>query len=251
MDLFVGTSGWHYPHWKGRFYPPDLPLSRWFSYYLQHFNTVEINYTFYHLPTEKTLHAWREQAPEGFLYTLKASRAITHRPTKPSSREYLTHLFCRRARLLGEHLGVLLFQFPPEAPWDPDLLRAIRRRCGHLRLAFEFRNPEVLALPEMPEVLRELGVALCVALAPGLPPVFAATADFVYLRFHGVQRWYRDLFTDRDLEPFADFARCHLAAGRAVFAYFNNDYRGYAPRNALQFRRMVEAGLQAGGESGV
>ncbi len=241
MRLFVGTSGWHYPHWKGSFYPEGLPVNRWFAYYLQHFNTVEINYTFYHLPTEKTLQAWRQQAPEGFLYTLKASRAITHRPVKPSSREYLTHLFCQRARLLGPHLGVLLFQFPPEAPWDPHLLREIRRRCAHQKLAFEFRNPEVLVQAEVQEVLRELGAALCVALAPGLPVVFAETADFVYLRFHGIHRWYRDRFTEADLRPFADFARRALEAGREVFAYFNNDYRGYAPHNALEFRQMVES----------
>jgi len=240
VGLYVGTSGWHYPHWKGRFYPQDLPLSQWFAFYTRHFNTVEINYTFYHMPTETTLRSWDHQAPEGFLYTLKASRAITHRPGRTSSRLYLSHLLCQRARTLGKHLGVLLFQFPPEAPWDPDLLREIRRRCSSERLAFEFRNPEVLTLAEMPQVLRRLGVALCVALAPGLPVVFQSTTNFVYLRFHGVQRWYRDRFTEEHLRPFVAFARQALEQGLEVFAYFNNDYRAYAPENALEFRRWVE-----------
>ena len=242
MRLYIGTSGWHYPHWKGRFYPETLPLSQWFAFYTRHFNTVEINYTFYHMPTESTLDRWRAQAPRGFRYTLKASRVITHRPTKPGSRGYLTYLLCRRARRLEDHLGVLLFQFPPEAPWDPELLAEIRRRCASERLAFEFRNPEVLTHPDLPQELERLKAALCVALAPGLPVVFRQTADFVYLRFHGVHRWYRDRLTPEDLRPFADFARQALDQGHEVFAYFNNDYRAYAPENALEFRRMVETG---------
>jgi len=173
-QLLIGTSGWSYKHWRGLFYPQDLPPGEWFSYYKDHFNTVEINNTFYHLPAEKTFRNWRKQAPEGFIYAVKASRYITHIKRLRDSQLALEK-FIRRVRLLGETLGPILYQLPPR--WRPDLERlkgfieALPRDLIHI---FEFRDPRWLCQP-------------------------------VYLRLHGSRLLYASRYTQRELEEWARY----------------------------------------------
>jgi uncharacterized protein YecE (DUF72 family) len=235
-QLRVGTSGWQYDHWRGVFYPPALKKSEWFAHYAEHFSTVEINNTFYHLPKAETFEAWRRQAPPGFCYVLKFSRYGSH-IKKLKDPDGSVGVFLDRAERLGGLLGPVLVQLPPG--WSANVERlgaflaaAPRRR----RWAVEFRHPSWLC-EEVYQVLRRHRAALCVHdLLPDHPR--EVTADWVYLRFHGPGPWGD--YPHQALSASARRIRDHLAEGRDVFAYFNNDAHGYAVRNALALRRYVE-----------
>ncbi len=239
--LYIGTSGYTYYHWVGKFYPPDLPRQKWLEYYAKHFPTVEINYTFYHVPRESTVEKWRDLAPEGFLYVLKASRLITH-TKKLESATFMLWKFLQLADLLGEHRGPVLMQFPPSFADAAAIDAYLERIKPHHRVAMEFRNKVLLDDDRVRERLAAHNVAFCVASSPRFAPRFAVTADFVYLRFHGTKRMYASSYTDEELEPFAQFARTQLDEGRDVFAFFNNDAEGYAIENAMRLREMIEGG---------
>ena len=238
--FFCGTSGYAYYHWVGKFYPQDLPREKWLEYYAQYFNTVEINYTFYHMPRESTVEKWRRQCPENFLMVLKASRLITHYYKKNlESASFLLGKFLKLADILGEHRGPVLMQFPPSFADHAVLDEFLSRIKPEHRVAMEFRNRQFLEDEAVREKLAAHNVAFCVYSWPRFGPVFAVTADFVYIRFHGAKRLYASSYSREELVPFADFARAQLAEGRDVFAFFNNDAEGYAVDNALTFREMV------------
>ena len=140
MRVWIGTSGWVYRHWKGIFYPRDLPAARQLSFYAEHFPTVEINYSFYRLPTRENFEHWRDETPPGFTFAVKASRFLTHVKKLKDPEEPLANLL-DRARGLGDKLGPILFQFPPNWPKDLDRLQAFLPLLPReLRFAFEFRN---------------------------------------------------------------------------------------------------------------
>jgi uncharacterized protein YecE (DUF72 family) len=232
----IGTSGYQYDHWRGGFYPVDLPKRKWLAWYAKQFDTVEINNTFYRLPGAETFDAWRESAPRGFLFALKFSRYGSH----------LKHLkdpgasvgaFVERARRLERCLGPILVQLPPH--WSPDLERLagfLAAAPRALRWAFEFRDPRWLCEPVY-ELLREHGAALCVHdLIEGHPREI--TADWVYLRFHGDH--YAGSYSRQHLVAAARLIEGYRSRGLDVHAYFNNDLGGHAVRNALDLRRYVE-----------
>lgn len=231
----IGTSGYDYAHWRGVFYPKGLPKRGWFEHFAAHFDTVEVNNTFYRLPGPDVFDAWREQAPPDFLFALKFSSYATHRkrlrePAEPIAR------FIHRAQRLGAHLGPILVQLPPR--WHVDLVRLrgfVERLPRELRWAVEFRDPSWLC-EEVFELLERHGVALCVHdLLPAHPR--RMSADFLYLRFHGGD--YSGNYSCRFLAAEARRIRAVLGAGRDVFAYFNNDRDGHALHNALDLRRYV------------
>lgn len=237
----VGTSGYEYAHWRGRFYPHALPKKRWFDYFAEHYDTVEVNNTFYRLPQAETFDAWREQAPDGFLYALKFSSYGTHRkrlrdPAEPIER------FTSRARRLHGHLGPILVQLPPR--WKCNLERLagfVRLLPDDLRWAVEFRDPSWLC-EEVFALLGEHRVALCVHdMLPDHPR--RITADFLYLRFHGGR--YDGDYSRQFLTAEAARIREELDAGCDVYAYFNNDLQGHALHNAADLRRYLERGAQA------
>lgn len=242
--LWVGTSGWHYDHWRGRFYPRALARRDWFSHYAAHFETVEINNTFYGLPGEGTFDAWRAAAPPGFLYALKFSRYATHlkhlKQPAPALRAFLT-----RARRLRDRLGPILVQLPPR--WSPDLprlagfLAALPRRQ---RFAVELRDPRWLTDATF-ALLRGHGAALCIHDALDDHPR-EVTADFVYLRFHGPGVRYAGSYSPQRLAAEARRIRAWLRRGLDVHAYFNNDAGAHAVRNALALRRTVRGAGSAG-----
>ena len=235
--LRVGTSGWQYRHWKNVFYPAELPVARWFPHYATHFDTVEVNNTFYHLPAPAVFEGWRARAPEDFCYALKYSRYATHMKRLLDPEEPLTR-FLDGARRLGPRLGPILVQLPPRFHVNVERLDAFLALApGDLRWAVEFRDPSWL-VPEVYAVLRRHGAALCVHdLLPDHPR--ERTAGWTYLRFHGVQ--YGGSYADADLR--AEAAR--IARGRAegidVYAYFNNDIGGHAIKNALTLRTYAES----------
>ena len=232
--LRIGTSGYQYPHWRGAFYPEALPVSRWFDYYADRFDTVEINNTFYRLPEAGVFDAWCERAPPGFLYALKFSRYGSHLKRLLEPRKSLSR-FVIRARRLRRHLGPILVQLPPRWRADPGRLdRFLRAAPRHLRWAIEFRDPSWLAEPVY-RVLRAHRAALCVHdLIPEHPRL--VTAPWVYLRFHGAG--LAGGYTARALAAIAHEVREHRSAGRDVYAYFNNDAGGWAVRNAATLREL-------------
>ncbi len=231
----VGTSGWQYDHWVGVLYPPEMDKADWFSRYAESFDTVEVNNTFYHLPEARTFDAWRQAAPEGFLYTLKFSRYGTHMK-KLKDPEGTIGMFLDRAERLDEHLGVILVQLPPN--WRPDVARLaafLDRAPARHRWAVEFRDPAWLC-EEVYGVLRDHNAALCVHdLILDHPR--EATADWVYLRFHGPSD--DETYTRQALTGSARRIAEHRRSGRDVFAYFNNDAQGHAVSDASDLRRYV------------
>ncbi|MBC7222951.1 MAG: DUF72 domain-containing protein [Anaerolineae bacterium] len=234
----VGTSGWVYPHWRGVFYPPDLPQERWFAHYARHFDTVEINYSFYRLPPAEQFARWREQAPPGFLYAVKANRYLTHRKRLKDAEAPLAR-FLERARHLEGALGPILYQLPPRWQANPERLEAFARLLpGDLLHAFEFRDPRWFSEP-VRQVLERHRLALCIFHAPEWPCPLWVTGPAVYLRFHGAGVLYGGRYRRDDLQVWAERIRAWLDEGHDVYAYFNNDALGHAVANAAELREMV------------
>jgi len=237
--LRVGCSGWQYPHWRGNFYPHDLPSGAWFERYAETFDTVEVNNTFYRLPEAKVFAAWGRRAPEGFLFAIKASRYLTHMKRLRDPRPPLRRLFAR-ARRLGPRLGPVLYQLPPR--WRVDLERLTRFLAAlpeGFRHVVEFRDPSWYA-PEVYRALDARGVALCLHDHPESASPRIAVGPFVYWRFHGWGARYGGRYPYRRLASAADWMAEQRAAGRDVFAYFNNDRDGRAPRDAVRLRRLLQ-----------
>lgn len=242
----IGCSGWQYRHWRGSFYPPELPQTRWFAHYALHFDTVEINNTFYRLPDAATFEKWRERAPLHFLYSVKASRFLTHMKKLKDPHDPLVRLF-DRAQHLGPHLGPVLYQLPPHWPVDLDRLRNFLQDLRSVwpdRIhAIEFRDPSwyddrVLAL------LDRYQVTLCLHDMKGSASDRIAIGPFVYVRFHGVEQ-YGGAYGDYQLDAWSDWLAARAASGVDVYAYFNNDIGGHAPRDAIRLRQRLQRRLAA------
>ncbi|BAZ94424.1 uncharacterized protein FOKN1_2044 [Thiohalobacter thiocyanaticus] len=240
--VYIGTSGYQYRHWRGPVYPQKLPQRAWFDYYSHRFDTVEINNTFYRLPEADTFQRWREAAPAGFVYALKVSRYLTHvkylkAPAQPVRR------FLERARLLGDALGPLLIQLPPH--WGPNLDRLdglLACLPSGYRWTLELRHPGWLD-DTVFDRLREAGVGLCIHdLLPEHPRI--ATADWLYLRYHGID--YSHRYSHQYLTAEAERLADRVRDGMDLYAYFNNDAAGHAFHNAAQLRRYLHDRLSWG-----
>jgi uncharacterized protein YecE (DUF72 family) len=234
----IGTSGWVYEHWRGIFYPADLPQSGWYAHYARHFDTVEINYSFYRLPSERAFDDWRAQAPPGFVYAVKANRYLTHIKRLKDAAAPLER-FLSRARRLGDKLGPILWQLSPKWRADPARLDAFAALLPtDLVHAFEFRDPRWF-VPPVREILERYGLSLCIFDMPGLACPAWVTGEAVYLRFHGSGVVYGGRYGQEGLRPWADRMQGWLAEGRAVYAYFNNDAFGYAVEDAQALRGLL------------
>ncbi len=234
----VGTSGWHYPHWKGVFYPRELRSGEWLPFYASRFDTVEINNSFYRLPSRETFSAWARSVPSGFVFAVKASRFITHLKKLKEPGDALSALL-GNASGLGDSLGPILFQLPPRWKRDTTRLAAFAEALppGY-RYAFEFRDESWLH-PETYRILEDKGMALCIADSPSFPRSRRLTAPFAFLRFHGGAVLYGSKYSQKELRGWASFARSLLESGIDVYAYFNNDARGYAVEDAALFRELT------------
>lgn len=234
-SIRIGTSGWQYDHWRGIFYPADLPKTRWLKFYAEQFDTVEVNNTFYHLPPEATFDAWRDDAPSGFCYALKFSRYASHMK-KLKDPDATVDSFIQRARRLDSLLGPVLVQLPPR--WKPDrgrLQAFLDVAPRDVRWAVEFRDAAWLT-EEVLGTLREHNAALVIHdLIPDHPR--EVTADWVYMRFHGVD--YSHDYSQEQLSEAARWLRRRVDEGIDAYAYFNNDANGYAVANAKELRRYV------------
>lgn len=235
MAAYIGCSGYNYRHWRGGvFYPKNITQKEEFNYYTSQFDTVELNSTFYGIPSESTWQKWHDRAPEGFIYAVKANRFITHR-----NRIDVFPKFYSGASLLNEHLGPILFQFPPVLGVSLEKLESLARlQPPDTRFALEFRHPS-WNQPEVYKFLHDHNWTYVTISHPSLPEIHEVTADFVYLRFHGSKRLYSSEYTGRELEGYAKLIRKYLEKNRAVYAYFNNDAFGFAPKNALELKKLL------------
>lgn len=232
----VGTSGWHYDHWQGNFYPHGLARAKWLGFYAERFSTVEINSSFYHLPSEKAFSGWKECTPTGFIFSVKVSRFITHIRRLKDAGEAVDR-FMERARLLGARLGVLLYQLPGNMKRDIVLLEDFLKILpAGLRHVFEFRHVSWFD-DGIYDLLRRHRVGICIYDMPGYSSPVTATADFAYVRFHGSRMLYGGCYQDEELERWAEMIR-RLNADE-VYVYFNNDAGGFALQNALTLRDLL------------
>jgi len=237
-DIRIGTSGWYYDHWKERFYPPELPKSRWLEHYAEHFNTVELNNTFYHLPKEKTVQRWSEIVPKGFLYAVKASHYITHIKKLSDVADSL-QLFFERVRLLEDSLGPVLYQLPPSLHKDLARLEAFIRLLPKKPPAiFEFRHQSWYQ-DDTFELLDKLGAGFCVHDLSGNESPRVLTGDIVYVRFHGTSGRYAGDYPESLLHDWAEWLKSHAQNARAIHAHFNNDAHGHAIKNAKTLSREL------------
>jgi uncharacterized protein YecE (DUF72 family) len=240
MTVYIGTSGWSYAHWDGVLYPPGLPAQERLDIYLSHYNTVEVNSSFYHWPADRTFVQWEKRLPDGFLMTIKAPRGLTHGKRLYAPEPWLQTVYCGMTRL-KQHQGILLVQLPPAFAYDyARLAYFLEWLPPGLRVSVEFRHPswhceEVFAL------LERTGVAYCIMSGAQLPCLLRATADFVYVRLHGPDHHslYGGSYSDADLRWWADRVREWQAMGREIFVYFNNDGAGNAVRNADTLRWIL------------
>ncbi len=242
--VFVGTSGWNYKAWGGGlFYPAEVKPNRWLDYYTQHFNSVEVNNTFYHLPQKSVFEAWRTQTPDSFRFAIKASRFVTHMKKLIDPAEHVA-LFLKRAAGLKEKLEVVLFQLPPFWKFNRERLVQLgaylcrQRIIPCIRAALEVRNPSWMDVACF-DVLREFNIALAFADWPSLKVSEPITADFVFVRRHGPEGLYASNYSAALLATEARKIQSWRAAGRDVYVYFNNDVHGYAVKNAGTLKKML------------
>jgi uncharacterized protein YecE (DUF72 family) len=245
-DIRIGTSGYHYRHWKGNFYPEDISTSAMLPYYLHYFDTLELNNTFYRLPTLQALKAWRDAVPENFIFAVKASRYLTHNK-KLKDPENALEKFLPRVETLGKKLGPILFQLPPK--WKINLerlqefLAALPRKH---RYAIECRETSWITEPVL-ELLRQYQAAFCIYEIAGYQTPPHVTTDFAYVRLHGPSSTkYAGSYSDRQLEEWAEWIEEQQQRLRSIHFYFDNDQAGYAAQNALTLRRVVAEKLGIG-----
>ena len=266
VKIRIGTSGWHYADWQGRFYPEKLPKNKWFEYYAQNFNTVEVNNTFYHQPKEQTFQNWCEQAPKKFLFTVKANRFITHIKRLKDPKEPLERFF-KGVLLLNGNLGPVLYQLPPGFQKDLDRLESFLKvlrnvilngaqrseeslpplpvsspAFGGLRMTesvFEFRHKSWFS-KDVYDLLREFNAGFCIHDMSGMKVPRVITSDVIYVRFHGPTGRYQGNYSKSALQDWACWIKDNLTGKNAVFAYFNNDYNAYAIGNAKTLRGQLQ-----------
>lgn len=236
MKIHIGTSGWSYPGWRGRFYPPEIKPPDWLEYYASHFDTVEINMTFYRSPKPEILHGWATRTPADFLFTLKANRQITHLKKLKKVEHDLEHLAYLARQLRGK-AGCLLYQLPPSLSRDLELLESFLKTLPTgFRQVIEFRHPSWYD-PAVYELMSGAGAIFCVVSSSRVPPEVVVTAPVAYFRFHGLTGGYRYRYSDEELKKWAEAIR--QCGATEAFVYFNNDYQAHAVFNALKLRELL------------
>lgn len=235
--IHIGTSGWHYPHWKKKFYPEALPESEWLVHYADHFQTVEINNSFYRLPEAHTLQEWYNAVPPDFLFAIKAGRYITHMK-KLHDPEASTQALFERIRVLGKKLGPMLFQLPPRWQRNPDRLeRFLQALPSGMQYAFEFRDPSWFH-ESIAGLLRHCNAAFCIYDLNGRQSPCTLTADFVYVRLHGPGDAYQGCYGKEGLSKWHDKISGWAKDGLEVHCFFDNDDSGYAIQDAQILQSM-------------
>ena len=242
--VYVGTSGWQYRDWRGAVYPLDVPQREWLEWYCRHFRTVELNNSFYNLPSAAVFSRWRERTPEGFIMAVKMSRYLTHikrlnEPAEP------VHRFLERATELGPRLGPVLIQLPPRFEAVPERLdETLALFPRRIRVAVEFRDPSWFTA-EVRTILEKHQAAFVLADSPRRKQPDWRTADWGFLRFHEGLSTPRPCYEEAALRAWATKLAALFRPAEDVFVYFNNDHHGCAVRDARDFARLCgEVGLE-------
>jgi len=240
-EIYVGTSGWYYSDWEEIFYPKNLPVHKRLSYYSEHFNTVEVNATFYRRFKDSTYQNWYRVTPEGFLFVCKAPKIITHRKFLKETENDIKD-FTLSASLLKEKLGLILLQLAPNMPYNIELLRKVivlfKNTCN---VAIEFRNSKWIN-NEVKECLSELNTPFCNADSPKSRFIDWVTSDILYFRFHGRKDWYFYNYSQEELDEAAIFIKNQISEKtKRVFIFFNNDVGGNAIQNALYIGSKIKS----------
>ncbi len=240
VHYHIGTSGWHYDHWRKRFYPEKLVKAKWLEFYASYFTTVELNNSFYRLPKEAVFVNWHHSSPENFIFAVKVSRFITHIKRLKNTKEPLD-TFITRAKVLGEKLGPLLYQLPPNMKRNDEVLEAFLITLPRgMRHVLEFRHHSWLEEGVF-TILHKYNVGFCIFNMPSLSCPLRVTADFAYVRFHGSSGLYSSCYTDDELAWWAEKIANLTSKLKSVFIYFNNDAEAFAVRNALTLRDYLRA----------
>jgi uncharacterized protein YecE (DUF72 family) len=236
----IGCSGWNYPHWRELVYPKGLPPRRWLDHYATMFDTVEVNNTFYRLPTRKAVAGWVEQSPPGFLFSVKASRYLTHMKRLTDLGRGLDRFYERIEPLVhSPKLGPVLWQLPENFHRNDDRLAGALEQLPPGRHCFEFRHASWF-VPETYDALRRHRAALVIGDHPQRPfQTCELTADWTFIRFHYGTRGRRGNYSERELEEWARRIAAWRAENVEVFAYFNNDWEGFAVRNGLWLKARL------------
>lgn len=238
MRVHIGTSGWHYKHWVGSFYPTGLPASRMFDYYQRFFNTVELNNSFYRLPTSEAFAAWRDAAPSKFRFAVKGSRFLTHNKKLKEPEQALLNLL-PRAEVLGPKLGPILFQLPPKWKVNVDRLETFLQALPpRHRYAFEFREPS-WHTEAVYKTLRRYKAAFCIYELDGFHSPVLVTANIGYVRLHGPGAKYQGCYSSEALHRWTAQLIAWSQELRDLYVYFDNDDSGHAPRNALKLKELA------------
>lgn len=233
----IGCSGWSYAHWRSRFYPEKMPSGQHFAFYAKHFDTVELNNSFYRQPPLERFIAWRQQAPAGFLFAVKGSRYVSHIKRLAVEQKSID-LVVEPALGLGKTLGPILFQLQANFHLDLDRLeRFVAMLPPDLRFTLEFRHESWL-IPEVFELLKGRQIALCIPDHPKMPQRFEITSNFTYIRMHLPKHGLG--YGRAALEPWAERALDWRASGLDVFVYFNNDMEGHAIKDAMTLQQLIQ-----------
>lgn len=236
-NIRIGTSGWSYEHWFGRFYPRDMAKNKAFEYYQTQFDTVELNVTFYRLVSEKTFKSWADKTTD-FVFAVKGSRYLTHIKRLKNYEESLDR-FLKPLSALGDKTGPILFQLPANYQKDLAILELfIEGLPNYLRFAFEFRHKSWFH-DDIYTVLKDNNTALVLSNSPFFPYEEQITADFAYIRWHGPSQLYGGNYSDKDLSRWSEKILSWADHGIDVFGYFNNDYNAFAPHNALKLKEFI------------
>ena len=232
----IGTSGWSYSHWKKIFYPPNILKSKWLDFYSEHFDTVEVNATFYRLPNPKTFDNWYQKTPDNFIWAVKGSKFITHTKRLKEPKEPLIRLYSAVERL-KEKLGVILFQVPPSLSFNRELFLPFCENLDHTyNHALEIRHPSWID-SHVFEILKENNIAFCLSDTAGRYPYHEViTADFLYIRLHGSKKLYASEYSEEELQGWAKKIRNW---NMPAHIYFDNDAKGFAIKNAKRLKEIL------------
>ena len=245
VECYIGTSGWHYEHWRHLFYPAELAKAKWLEFYARHFTTVELNNSFYRLPSEAAFAAWYSSSPANFTFAVKVSRFITHIKRLKGTEEAVEK-FISRAKILGEKLGPLLYQLPPNMHRNDEVLDSFLSALPKgMRHVIEFRHESWLE-DVVFEILHKYNIGLCVFDMPSFTCPVVATADFAYIRFHGSTGLYFSCYSEEELDSWARRLADLAANLKAIYIYFNNDAEAYAVKNAITIGDYLKKYLKGG-----
>jgi len=247
--VHIGTSGWSYKGWEKSFYPADVPASRHFGFYSTQFSTVEINLTFYRLPTAQMVQGWARKAPPGFVYAVKGSRFITHMKKLTNLNRALDKFF-NHIKPLRKHIGIILWQLPPNLGKDlPRLENFLGQLPDNYNFAVEFRHASWLETDTF-ELLRRYNAAHVSVSSLRMPLDLTVTSSNVYIRFHGLEDGAAHDYSREELEPWARHIQSQSREGKTVYVYFNNDWNVRAPANAMLLLDIIKAPTRCKRSSG-